>query len=94
MSTLLRVQTYAHDTLLEERMKSMLPDEQYFSQDFSEEAVLLENIRRNLVDAAIAVVIPANLKFQFDPEISQVYITLFQAGTKLLRWGSRKKNTI
>ena len=73
-------------------MGSMLPDEIFFNQDFSAEAVLLRNIRQNLVDPAVKVAIPANLKFQFDPEISQVYITLFQAGTKQIRWGSRKKS--
>ena len=72
------------------RMGSLLPDEQFFSQDFTAETLLLRNIRQNLLDKA-ALTIPAGLKFQFDPEVSQVYITLFQKGVKPIRWGSRKK---
>jgi hypothetical protein len=69
----------------------MLPDEDYFNQDFSAESELLRNIRRYLVDSTDPLIVPANLKFQFNPEISQVYLTLFQSGTKAIRWGSRKK---
>lgn len=72
-------------------MGLILPDERFFSQNFTAETVLLRNIRRNLVDKAVPVAIPAGLKFQFNPEISQVYITLFQKGVKPIRWGSRKK---
>jgi len=73
-------------------MGSMLPDEIFFNQDFSAEAVLLQNIRLNLVDPAVKVTTPANLKFQYDPEISQVYITLFQQN-KADSLGEQKKNT-
>ena len=69
----------------------MLPDEQFFAQDFSAEAVFLRNIRQNLIDASSPVAAPVNLKFQFNPQISQVYITLFQAVRERIRWGSRKK---
>jgi len=69
----------------------MLPDEIFFTQDFSPEAALLGNIRHNLLDRAVKVLIPTDLKFQYDPKISQVFITLFQAGAQQIRWGSRKK---
>lgn len=69
----------------------MFPDENYYCQDFSAEGVLLQNIRRNLVDGGTPVTVPADLKFQFNPELSQIYITLFQGGNKPIRWGSRKK---
>ncbi len=36
--------------------------------------------------------LPQNLSFTFQPEISQVYITLLQAGRKPLRWGARRKS--
>lgn len=72
-------------------MGSILPDEQFFSQDFTAETVLLRNIRHNLLDKSVPAAIPPGLKFQFDPEVSQVYITLFQKGEKPIRWGSRKK---
>lgn len=69
----------------------MLPDEQFFSQDFSAEAVLLRNIRKNLLDPAVSVDIPEGLHFSFNPEIAQIYITLFQSGLRSIRWGSRRK---
>lgn len=72
-------------------MGFMLPDESFFSQDFAAETGLLLAIRHNLLDAAAPLALPANLKFPFNPEISQVYITLFQAGTERIRWGSRKE---
>ena len=72
-------------------MGFMLPDETFFNQDFAAEAELLRTIRHNLLDGSSPIAIPSNLRFTFDPEISQVYITLFQGGTKPIRWGSRKK---
>ncbi|MCK5681840.1 protein containing Six-hairpin glycosidase-like domain protein [bacterium] len=36
--------------------------------------------------------LPQSLSFTFQPEISQVYITLLQSGRKPLRWGARRKD--
>jgi len=35
--------------------------------------------------------LPSSLDLDFNPEISQVYITLFQEGNKPFRWGSKKE---
>lgn len=35
---------------------------------------------------------PSKLPFEYNPKISQIYITLFQEGLEPIRWGSRKEN--
>ena len=35
--------------------------------------------------------LPQNLNLNFNPKISQVYITLFEEGRKPFRWGSKKE---
>jgi UDP-N-acetylmuramyl pentapeptide synthase len=68
----------------------------FFEQDFSPEKQLLQAIRNALAlqrkspGAPIAVETEARYSFTFDPEISHLYITLFQPPLKPLRWGSRK----
>ncbi len=75
-------------------MESTLPDEKFFKQDFAAEAILLQNIRNKLLGNGSSREIPPGLKFNFDPKISQVYITLFQEGTRWIRWGSRRKTLL
>jgi len=65
--------------------------ESYYQQAFDGEADLLGKIRAALISEQY-VLIPPNLSFEFKPKISQVYITLFQAGIKKIRWGSRRKD--
>jgi hypothetical protein len=65
--------------------------EDFFFQDFSAEEALLRTIRNNLISHESPIDIPQGLKFDFNPDISQVYITLFQRGKKRIRWGSRRK---
>ena len=54
------------------------------------ETKLLDQIRINL-NSQSELNLPENLGFNFNPEISQVYITLFQSHTKKIRWGARRK---
>lgn len=65
--------------------------EQFYRQDFSAEKELLADIRQCLVDPDRALTVPEGLRFTFDPAISHVYVTLFQAGLKHIRWGGRRK---
>ncbi len=69
-------------------------ERQYFSQDFSEVGKLLAAIRSSLVSGK-----PVNLKglelsnfIKYNPLETLTYITLFQAGRKFLRYGSRRDN--
>lgn len=62
-----------------------------FYGEFGAEADLLRRVRLFLLSKADTIPVDESaLSFSFDSEISQVYITLFQEGTKLLRWGSRR----
>jgi len=54
--------------------------------------ILLKDIRKALIDGNthnFAIFEEASINF--NPDISQIYITLFQEGNKPIRWGSRKK---
>ncbi|MDJ0741339.1 MAG: glycosyltransferase [Gammaproteobacteria bacterium] len=55
-------------------------------------AEVLHAIRRALVDPAHELTIADDFLPAFDPEISQVYITLFQRGLPPIRWGSRRSD--
>jgi len=50
----------------------------------------LEDIRRVLGGAKAPVRLPDAWQTAFDPDISQVYVTLFQEGLAPLRWGARR----
>ncbi len=58
-------------------------------QDFNK---LFINIRNALSQSSVFI-LPESLKMDYNPKISQVYITLFQEGNKPIRWGS-KLNTL
>jgi len=72
--------------------------EAFYRRSFDAERRLLEEIRRLLIrrrthpEAPDAISADGPYAFDFDPEISQVYVTLFQPGLKPLRWGSRKES--
>jgi len=51
--------------------------------------ILLKSIRESLI-LCTPFILPTTLKMSFSPQISQVYITLFQDGNKSIRWGSKK----
>jgi len=67
---------------------STLPTGQFVEASGSE-AALFQAIRQALCGKEL-VSLPQNLPFTFQPEISQVYITLLQTGRKPLRWGARR----
>jgi hypothetical protein len=62
---------------------------EYFQQNLSKENALLSDIREGL---AFGKKVNALDKYHFDfnPDYSQVYITLFQRGSKPLRFGSKR----
>lgn len=65
---------------------------EYFKQDFSKEKALLNDIRAALATGEKPN--PADrYHFDFNPDYSQVYITLFQRGRKPIRYGSTR-NTL
>ena len=53
---------------------------------------LLQNIRYALLGGEFELPKDNFLTKKFNPQISQVYITLFQEGLKPIRWGSKKEN--
>ncbi|WP_198343217.1 glycoside hydrolase family protein [Oleiphilus messinensis] len=66
----------------------------YFSQTFTAETALLNRIRSKLAmpSPTTPIDIPDNLSFKFKPDISQVYVTLFQNGCPAIRWGARRNS--
>ena len=69
-------------------------EREYFKQDFTEVAKLLSAIRKSLATGE-----PLSLKglelanfIKYNPSETLTYITLFQAGTKFIRYGSRRNN--
>jgi len=68
-----------------------LDREEFYHQNFKAERELLRRIRLKLVDKNASVAVPQGLAVQFNPDISMVYITLFQEGKNSIRWGSRRK---
>ena len=52
---------------------------------------LIKNIRNSLAFGD-TFQLPKNFKIDFNPLISQVYITLYQDGIKSIRWGSKRNN--
>ncbi|MFK5893018.1 MAG: protein containing Six-hairpin glycosidase-like domain protein, partial [Pseudomonadota bacterium] len=61
----------------------------FFQQHFTAETQLLNQIRSSL-QSDQEIELPEQLSFSFNPDISQVYISLFQEGIRKIRWGSRK----
>lgn len=59
--------------------------------DLSTEKNLIKKIRQALTDTTSTRIILTNKNFNFDSEVSHVYITLFQAGLKAIRWGSKRE---
>ncbi|MBU1657924.1 protein containing Six-hairpin glycosidase-like domain protein [bacterium] len=76
--------------------KNKQDDLRFFEQEFAPEKRLLHAIRCALVsrctdsNSQVQMDVEENYCFSFHPEISQLYITLFQTNQKPLRWGSRK----
>lgn len=60
-----------------------------YYRSFNSETELLSRIREFLNGHADNIELPDSLSFNFDPDISQIYITLFQEGMKPLRWGAK-----
>ena len=52
--------------------------------------ILLKNIKHSLLSNQLFI-FPINLKINFNPKISQVFITLFQEKNISIRWGSKKE---
>ncbi len=67
---------------------------EYFEQDFSPVQELTNRIRKALVYGERVEIKDLNLNgiLDFDKNLTFLYITLFQAGEKLLRWGSLREN--
>jgi len=53
---------------------------------------LLDNFRRHLMEGD-TIEISDEINQQFNPDVSQIYISLFQPQLKLIRWGA-KRNTL
>jgi len=62
-----------------------------YYHDFSREKVLMDQIRSFLVFGEIKIEAEDTaFSFPFDPDIGQVYITLFQQGLRPIRWGAKR----
>ena len=57
------------------------------------EKELFQIIRQSLCGHDVSS-LPQNLSFTFQPEISQIYLTLLQPGQKPLRWGARRQDLV
>lgn len=70
-------------------------DKNFYTQDFSAISDLIEKIRISLVSGEKISLEDIDLSViakEYNPAISLVYITLFQAGQKPIRYGNRKSN--
>ena len=59
----------------------------YFKKDFSKEAALMKAIRGALISGE-KLQLNKGYHFEFDPERTYVYVTVFQPGVSPLRWGA------
>jgi len=50
---------------------------------------LLDNFRHHLIEGDI-IEVADEVKSRFNPDVSQIYITLFQPQLKLIRWGAKR----
>ncbi len=62
----------------------------HFIEADNPEKELFKVIREALCGRGLSS-LPQNLAFTFQPEISQIYLTVLQPGKKPLRWGGRRK---
>lgn len=62
----------------------------YFEQDFSDVNKLLHRIRASLIDGNPLSINGLDLPLNYDRAETLVYITLFQAGQKFIRYGSKR----
>ena len=67
-------------------------EREYYSQDFSRIDILMKRIRNALIHNVSVKMTNLNLEgiWDYDAKNSFTYITLFQEGKKLLRYGSRR----
>lgn len=67
---------------------------EYFERDFSPINELAKRIRQALITGEKITTKDLNLDgiLDFDKKLTFLYLTLFQAGEKLLRWGSLREN--
>lgn len=75
--------------------KIIRQEQDYYSQDFSCINELMARLREALVSGEAIKTSDMDLSsaFDFNPEISFVYVSLFQSGERVLRYGSRR-NTL
>ena len=62
----------------------------YFEQDFSDVNELLHRIRASLIEGNPLSISGFDLPLNYDRAETLVYITLFQAGQKFIRYGSKR----
>ncbi len=69
-------------------------DREYFKKDFSQVNLLLQRVRKSIISG-----VPVSLEgldlsdvISYLPSESLTYITLFQAGSKFIRYGSKRSN--
>ncbi len=69
-------------------------DREYFGRDFSPAAELLQRIRKSLLTGEPVELSDINLNgiINYYPSETLTYITLFQAGRKFIRYGSKRAN--
>ncbi len=56
------------------------------------EYTLLDTIRLLLTNESKNFEVPKSLEESFNPEISQIYISIFQEGLPFIKWGSKKED--
>lgn len=69
-------------------------DRAFFQKDFSQMNILMKRIRESFTSSVSVVTADLNLRgiLDFNPKLTQIYITLFQEGLEPLRWGSCQNN--
>ncbi len=68
-------------------------EREYFKKDFSPINELIQRIRQSLEtgEPISTADLALNSILEFNPDLTFIYITLFQAGSKLIRWGCYRK---
>ena len=71
-------------------------EREYYSQDFSPMNEVLKRVRKSLVTGQKVNIKDIDLKgiLEFKGTETLVYVTLFQAGNKFLRWGCRRSEFV
>lgn len=64
----------------------------YFEQDFTPVNIILQRVRKSLIDGVLFSIKDLDLKeiLNFNKAETLVYITLFQSGQKFIRYGSKR----